>query len=1064
MSFAAPRARPDVIPAPPDRVLTALATALSASAMEPVIAEALGDRVAVRACIPAYIRYKPETSCIVQYRLTAEDAETGRRHELGAYVKLFAGDRAGRVWAKGTAQRLAATAAEWSDDEPPVERAAYLPELGALLQVFPVDTALSALAQAAGAAGRKAILARLLPGSPPGEGAVETVRYKPARKALLRYEAPGHPVYVKLYAHEGAELLFRAARSLGAAGVPIVSPLGCLPDLQLLAQVEEPGSPLHALYGTDEYEDGARAAGEALARLHAAEPPAGIPTYSAAHQAETLAASAQTIGALRPDLRAEAAAQGERAIELLRELPVATAALHGDFYDDQVLQGERGARLLDLDGIRLGHPLVDVGNFLAHLTVRDPDDRARAAFLDGYGADPSPALALMEASALLRLTVTPFRHLEPDWPAGLERRLALVAHRLAEAGPPLLRPPERRLDPALPQLAVLRDPAFARVPLAEALGMPVRVTHVVVVRHKRGRRCTLRYTVIPEEGGEPTHVYAKTFASGRGPGVFRSLRALADGWARDGGIVIPEPVGYARTCKLLLQRKVSGEPARPCFLAGDRELAARVAEALASLHTSPVRLERRHRLDDELSVLRARVERLGDARERARRCLARLEAALADTRTWRERPVHRDIYHDQLLVDGDTLAILDLDDAASSEPAVDVANFLAHLRLLSIEEPGRSEAVETVAETFRERAHELDPELDPKLVCLLESATILRLACIHDLHAERLLAEAEGLLPRAGDERPGRRPARSRLELALDGPRVLALVAEPIEAWAGARPTECRPVLLRHKKGSAVVRYDLLTPSEPLTVVGKWFGVEGGSGEVAEILSALRRDGFSGPELAVPEPIVHVGDLNLLVTDFAAGPSLRSLLETNPRAAERAGAWLARFHTSDVRLARSRPPAAAARLVHEWGERGDLPASLVPRVAAALQALPDPDRPSHDDFSTADVLVPKHGPTVVVDFDDAARGNPGFDVAHFEATLRLRGWRGLAEPRAVAAATTAFRNGYEREAPLPDVPSAVRAAVWLRLAARTRTRLVAADIYRFALERAAGCLEGEAGP
>jgi Ser/Thr protein kinase RdoA (MazF antagonist) len=115
----------------------------------------------------------------------------------------------------------------------------------------------------------------------------------------------------------------------------------------------------------------------------------------------------------------------------------------------------------------------------------------------------------------------------------------------------------------------------------------------------------------------------------------------------------------------------------------------------------------------------------------------------AATFEWRWRPVHRDFYYDQVLADGSALALLDLDDAAMSEPAVDVSNFLAHLRLLALEEPLCADTVAVAADAFRERARRLDPDLDPFLLRLLEAATLLRLACIHEHHAEPLLLASE---------------------------------------------------------------------------------------------------------------------------------------------------------------------------------------------------------------------------------------------------------------------------------------------------------------------------------
>lgn len=99
--------------------------------------------------------------------------------------------------------------------------------------------------------------------------------------------------------------------------------------------------------------------------------------------------------------------------------------------------------------------------------------------------------------------------------------------------------------------------------------------------------------------------------------------------------------------------------------------------------------------------------------------------------SWRSLPCHGDFYDEQLVVSDEGLAILDLDDAAMSEPAVDVANLLAHLDLLALRAPARRRAVDGCAEAFAARYRELDARLDDALVELLRGATFLRLAGIH---------------------------------------------------------------------------------------------------------------------------------------------------------------------------------------------------------------------------------------------------------------------------------------------------------------------------------------------
>ncbi|MDQ3413233.1 MAG: aminoglycoside phosphotransferase family protein, partial [Chloroflexota bacterium] len=390
-----------------------------------------------------------------------------------------------------------------------------------------------------------------------------------------------------------------------------------------------------------------------------------------------------------------------------------------------------------------------VGNMLAHLTLAadrgDVPAEAREAFA---GADLRwhPAnhdtVAVFEAAALLKLAVGPFRRLEPDWPAAVEhivhlaeRRLAPDRHR-APVGPEAKVQNAGSLDPKLPQLAVLADPRRMSMVLERAVyGRLVCVSEVKIVRHKPGRRAILRYEVETgdQESAQRERLYAKTFASERGPRAFRTATAVAH--ARGLEIRVPEPVAYVPHLKLMLQREVAGQPVASPLLHGDERLAVRIATALHALHGSGVSLERDHDLARELDPLRGRVERLSTVDHTlgasARRCLGLVELGRHRTWRWRRRPIHRDFYHDQVLIDGDHLGVLDFDDAAISEPAIDVANFAAHLRLLAIQQGDDPEALTAVAVAFRRCYHALDPDLDPVLTRFLEGSTLLRLAGIH---------------------------------------------------------------------------------------------------------------------------------------------------------------------------------------------------------------------------------------------------------------------------------------------------------------------------------------------
>jgi aminoglycoside phosphotransferase (APT) family kinase protein len=745
--------RPAIPLPPPDPAVSGLGVALDGDAVAELLERHLPDcargELEVESCRPRYIRYKPSTNCLVQYELALRGDQAGLVRTL-AHARLFANRHAEVLWASRSFHRLIEHAHGLSG--PPAARAALLPELKALVEIYPVDRKMPGLLGAASL-------------SEDGEGreldGVELVRYKPGRKAVLRYRLRGdrpEAVYGRVHADRRGAALLEAGRTFVAAGIPTPSPLAYVPELGLLFVEEAAGNRLTDL-SEDEFDRRLPAVAEALAAFHASHIE-NIPRLAKRNKEGAVLAAARTLATVRPEAGPLALRLGATLAARLAESPGASAPVHGDFYDDQVLVADSGVVLLDFDAAGLGNPLLDVGNFLAHLTVRR-GERSRGLFLDTYTAarpELRDDVPLFEAAALLRIGITPFRWLAPDWPAEIERRVGLAAARIAD---------DRRsrrfvfspTDVRLPQLELLHDPELVARELGELLQEgPIGVVETSLVRHKPGRRCLLRFVarVGPDEGDRRETFYGKAFASGRGAQVHERLRAVAAATPCGPDVAIPEPLGYVAPLKLLVQRAVPGEPAPTLLLSGDEALATRIADALHALHGSSVHLERRHGLDDELAPLAGRVERLAafDARlsAAARRCLELADLRAERPWPWRWRPVHRDFYPDQVLVGGHGLSILDWDDAAMSEPAVDVANFLAHLRLLALQRRGTAAALDGVSAAFAERYRQLDAKLDPDLVRFLEGMTLLRLAEIHRPRVQgrrlagRLLEQSELLL------------------------------------------------------------------------------------------------------------------------------------------------------------------------------------------------------------------------------------------------------------------------------------------------------------------------------
>ncbi|GGK78857.1 phosphotransferase [Ornithinimicrobium pekingense] len=92
-------------------------------------------------------------------------------------------------------------------------------------------------------------------------------------------------------------------------------------------------------------------------------------------------------------------------------------------------------------------------------------------------------------------------------------------------------------------------------------------------------------------------------------------------------------------------------------------------------------------------------------------------------------PTHRDLHDKQLLWDGDTLGVLDLDTACVADPALDPANLAVHAdlrRAQGIWSTSAASAVEVSAEVVARVA-----QVDEERWGTAQLATVVRLACVY---------------------------------------------------------------------------------------------------------------------------------------------------------------------------------------------------------------------------------------------------------------------------------------------------------------------------------------------
>lgn len=411
---------------------------LRAVAESPALRERLQEALRSRALdVPerfriGYVRYKPEVGCL--FGLHAEGSDDAR--PLG-YLKVFHAGGAVTCHDKYVARTKRGG---W---------ALPLPELDAVFFGFPLDRNVRGLPFVTVAERLKHVLHGCVADlSPEGErvrakrSAVRLLKYKPERRCIVQADLSTKQastglegerrVVVQANGDDSGTRVLRVLEHLSepgrfAPGLVVPRPLGYDAPRRILVQAWVPGQPLgERLDGPDA---AAECAGVAwmLRVLHEGPVPGGLP----AGGGRELSLRASTI--LRDLARVGGAEIAPLAVQLDAELTRAgsrsragsAVLIHGDLHYHQILVDADAARLIDWDECAVGEGLADVGNFVAHLHLREIEGALaapRAAllrdeFVRAYFAPRrAPAdLDRFTALQLVLLSMTPFRRLSTRW-------------------------------------------------------------------------------------------------------------------------------------------------------------------------------------------------------------------------------------------------------------------------------------------------------------------------------------------------------------------------------------------------------------------------------------------------------------------------------------------------------------------------------------------------------------------------------------------------------------------------------------------------------------------------
>lgn len=441
-------ARHDV---PADPALRQLALALDGPAMVPHWQGALGPASCwqVTGCEVARVKYRPLRNASIAYELALVHRDDGRRLSLPLAARLCRDGDAARRAARA---RTAAVALQPGLAGPAL---LHLPELDLVAWCWPNDPRLRAPAWLADPVRLHGTLladvARWLDQSAAAPQAqLSVVQYVPEHRLCVRADLGGRSAYGKAGPGSAqAHALLAAVQASPAwrEGRLCTPPaLGWHDGPDMHWQLGLPGVPLQALSPGQAARDGARlmaSLGSQLAALHAL--PLAWPRQIGADALalalrEALAVLRATLPARGRQIDALGAALAAGLAHLAGE-PGAT--LHGDLHPGNLLVAGDALALIDLDGLRGGPALLELGAwqadrlYRAALGGRAPDRAADDAWLAAYqraGGRRPGAAALAWATAWQLVVLRAWRcvvNLKPGRLGLLPRLLDIASHHLA---------------------------------------------------------------------------------------------------------------------------------------------------------------------------------------------------------------------------------------------------------------------------------------------------------------------------------------------------------------------------------------------------------------------------------------------------------------------------------------------------------------------------------------------------------------------------------------------------------------------------------------------------------
>ncbi len=497
--------------------------------------------------------------------------------------------------------------------------------------------------------------------------------------------------------------------------------------------------------------------------------------------------------------------------------------------------------------------------------------------------------------------------------------------------------------------------------------------------------------------------------------------------------------------------------------APDFEIFASVGKALAAFHRTGYKGLTKRDATTLQSEMNATSSLLTHLMPHLKVSVQRIHLALTElleASPMRQTLIHGDFYADQIIIRNDEPVILDLDEAALGEPAIDLGNFVAHLEMAAGSEKIPLQRVEEIRKSFCNGYRSNDgfsineEQLNLyTLIALFNLTTrpfrvyqqnwafaidriVNRIAeLLYECRTPKSFA-GKGSASEKHTTRYGDFKGTSVDSINLDKPEsfttsTLEVLLRQRQELARKYSTELgvkKINVLRNKPGRrSVVALEIADGESRFeTLIGK-IRVKGSHVKTFAVQKWLWTDGFGPASSAigkVPEPVAIVPEMNMSLQEYVSGKDGFSVLtgRDSIQAARRIATAIFqlhssrppnisnRVHTVDAELSTLKDRLErTAKKQSQWRRRLD----DVYGASSALECKLSVNCTNtiHRDFYPDQVILAR-GKVYLLDLDLVCQGDPALDIGNYLAHITEFGLRIAGDGAAFAAFENAFVEHY----------------------------------------------------